>query len=230
MRNRRSRDEIKDRPFFCSWSGGKDSALALHRAVREGGQLRFLLTMLTEDGQRSRSHGLPIELIRRQAREVGIPLMVRTATWEEYEAKFVSAIEELGEEGVEVGVFGDIDIEDHRAWVERVCSSVGIGTYLPLWRNPRPDLLADLIRLGFEATIVVVKDGVMDRRFLGRRLSLASIRELADAGIDASGEQGEYHTVVTDGPIFASAIPLVIRGQVLRDGYWFLNVSVAPGA
>jgi uncharacterized protein (TIGR00290 family) len=214
------------KPFFCSWSGGKDSCLALYHALREGGRPRLLLTMLTEGGERSRSHGLHITVIEKQAEELGIPLVTRAATWDDYEREFISALRELKKDGIEIGVFGDIDMDDHRKWVERVCSSVALQSHLPLWKKARRDLLEELLGAGFTATIVTVKDGVLDRRFLGKVLNASVIEEIDREGIDASGEEGEYHTVVTDGSIFSHPIQLEMGKQVLRDGYWFLDVSV----
>jgi len=213
-------------PFFCSWSGGKDSCLALYRAIKEGGRPRLLLTMLTEGGERSRSHGLHITVIENQAEALGIPLITRSATWNDYEREFISALCELKKDGIESGVFGDIDIDDHRKWVERVCSSASIKPYLPLWEKARRGLLEELLEAGFTITIVAVQDGVLDKRFLGKVLNASVIEEIEREGIDASGEEGEYHTVVTDGPIFSHPIHLEIGKQVLHDGYWFLNVSV----
>lgn len=218
---------IKGCPFFCSWSGGKDSCLALYRAIREGGRPRSLLTMLTEGGERSRSHGLSVSLIRRQASALGIPVVVRATSWDNYEATFIAALCALQKDGIEVGVFGDIDIDSHREWVERVCSCTAIRPYHPLWKKARRDLLGELLELGFEATIVAVKEGVLDRRFLGTTLNMDVIGEIESIGIDPSGEGGEYHTVVTDGPTFTFALSLEMKEQVLRDGYWFLDVSTS---
>jgi len=217
---------IKGCPFCCSWSGGKDSCLAIYNAMQAGGIPRFLLTMLTEDGERSRSHGLSVTLIRKQALALGVPLVVCATSWDDYEAKFISALREFKKDGIEVGVFGNIDIDDHREWVERVCSSATIRPYQPLWKKERHHLLRELFEAGFKAIIVSVKEDVLDRRFLGRTLNVDVITEIESVGIDASGEGGEYHTVVTEGPIFSSAIHLEMKEQVLRDSYWFLDVSV----
>jgi len=217
---------IKNNPFFCSWSGGKDSSLALYRAIKEGGKPRFLLTILTEDNKRSRSHGLLSSLIEKQAFALGIPLILRAASWENYEEVFKSAISEFREQGIETGVFGDIDIEEHREWVRKVCSSTSLRAYHPLWKNNRLSLLKQLLEVGFKATIIAIKDKVLDRRFLGKTLDLETIEEMEKIGIDSSGEEGEYHTVVTDGPIFSEPLHLEIGSQVLRSGYWFLDVSV----
>lgn len=220
---------IKDWPFFCSWSGGKDSCLALYRAFRGGGRPRFLLTMLAEGGQRSRAHGLPVTVIGRQSSALGIPLITRATSWDDYEATFIAALRKLKEDGVGVGVFGDIDVDAHREWVERVCSSAAIRPRLPLWKEDRHTLLEELIEVGFKATIIAVKEGVLDGRFLGKTLDLGVVREIKAAGIDASGEQGEYHTVVTDGPIFSAPLRLDIRGQIARGGYRFLDASPITG-
>ena len=217
---------IKDCSFFCSWSGGKDSCLSLYRAIKEGGRPRFLLTMLREEGERSRSHGLPVNLIRQQASSLGVPVVVRSSSRDDYEKVFFSALCEIKEEGVEVGVFGDIDLEVHREWVERVCSSGGVSPYFPLWQEDRRVLLEELLEAGFKATIVSVKEDVLDRDFLGKTLNMEVIKEMESVGIDASGEAGEYHTVVTDGPIFSTPLRLEEKGQIFRQGYWFLDVSV----
>jgi uncharacterized protein (TIGR00290 family) len=216
---------IKDQPFFCSWSGGKDSCLALYRAIQNGGIPKVLLTMLIEDGERSRAHGLPVYLVQYQAQVLGIPLVVCKSSWNDYEDKFLSVIRKFKEDGITHGVFGDIDLESHLEWVERVCSSVAIRPYEPLWKEIRRDILNEFLHLGFKATIIAVKQGVLSNNFLGRTLDQQVITDLEKAGIDVSGEEGEYHTVVTNGPIFSSAIHLEIKEQVVRDGYCFLDVS-----
>ena len=217
---------IKDCPFFCSWSGGKDSCLALYEAIQNGGIPKALLTMLTEDGERTRSHGLPVGVVQCQAETLGIPLVVRKSSWDDYEGIFVSAIRKFKRDGIEYGVFGDIDLEPHLQWVERVCSSVAIQPYEPLWKRGRRDLLNKFLDLGFQATIVAIKQGALDNSFLGRLLDQQIITDIEKAGCDASGEGGEYHTVVTAGPIFSSAIHIATRGRVSHDGYCFLDVSV----
>ena len=217
---------IKDCPFFCSWSGGKDSCLALYKAIQNGGIPKALLTMLTEDGERTRSHGLPVGVVQCQAKALGIPLIVRKSSWNDYEGNFLSAISKFKRDGVEHGVFGDIDLEPHLQWVERVCSSAAIQPYEPLWKRERTDLLNEFLSLGFKATIIAIKQGALDNSFLGRILDQQVISAIEKAGCDASGEKGEYHTLVTDGPIYSSAIHIKTRGHVIHDGYCFLDVSL----
>jgi len=212
--------------FFSSWSGGKDSCLALYHAIQHDGIPKALLTMMTEGKERSRSHGLPIMVFKSQASSLGIPLVLRHSSWADYEETFLSAAREFRKEGVEYGVFGDIDLEPHLEWVERVCASASIQAYEPLWKRDRSELLNEFLSLGFKAMIIAVKQGTLDNDFLGQTLDHQVINDMKKAGIDASGENGEYHTVVLDGPIFSSPLNLEMGRQVIMDGYGFLDVSV----
>ena len=178
--------DISGKGFFCSWSGGKDSCLALYHTIQQGGIPHYLFSMFTEQGDRSRSHGLPLSTIQAQARALGIILVTRDATWDHYETSFLSAIRSFKKEGIEFGVFGDIDLEEHLEWVERVCSSAGIQSREPLWKRDRGELLKEFLQLGFRATIVSVKKGVLDRRFSALRVLAAKCLSLFGAlGRDA---------------------------------------------
>jgi len=217
---------VKKKDFFCSWSGGKDSCLALYHAINNGGMAKYLLTMLTEDGSRTRSHGLSENVIKAQAASLGIPLVVGCSSWDDYEKVFVSAIREFKQGGIEYGVFGDIDLDEHLQWVERICSSVHLQAYEPLWKRSRIDLLEEFLDLGFRATIVSVKKSVLDKSFLGCSLSREMVALLQKTGVDPSGEKGEYHTVVTDGPIFSAPINLVTKGIITRNDYNFIDLGL----
>jgi len=211
----------------ASWSGGKDSALALQLAIEAGVRPAVLLTMLTEDGERSRSHGLPVAVLEAQAAALGLPLVTRPASWETYTEVFVEALRSLD---VTEAVYGDIDIEDHRLWCERACAAAGLVRRHPLWQRPRRELVAELLRRGFRATIVTVRGDVLDRELLGRELDDALADDLEAAGADACGENGEYHTVVTDGPLFSEPVRLEHGGRVFRGGCWCLEVRIVDGA
>ncbi len=222
---KKSRRPTKGRSFFCSWSGGKDCCLALHYAIKKWGKPALLLTMLTEDGKRSRSHGLSTRLIKKQAAALGIPVIFHAASWINYETVFISALGKLKEQGIKTGVFGDIDIESHRQWVEKACSYSQVKAYHPLWQKPRGLILKQFLKDGFKATIIAVKENSLDRRFLGKNIDTDLINQLEVAGVDICGENGEFHSVVTDGPIFTSPLHLEIKQKVLKDGYWFIDVS-----
>ena len=210
---------------FCSWSGGKDSCLALDRAVREGIVPTRLLTMMAEGCEISRSHALPRALLEEQSRQLGIPIMFRAASWNDYEDTFIAALREFKTEGFETGVFGDIDVESHLEWVRRVCGVAGMTALHPLWKAPRRLLLEEFMARNYKATVVVVEDAKLPDRFLGLQIIPETVAAMEQAGIDASGEAGEYHTVVTGGPLFASEISLHVLGCEHHEGYSFLRVT-----
>jgi len=216
---------LAGRRFFCSWSGGKDAYLAFARAVAAGGRPEALVCMLHEDGDRSRGHGLPVELLAAQAAALGIPLVTGATTWDDYEATFVGVLHELRRQDVEAGVFGDIDLEGHRVWVEEVCEIANLSCHLPLWQEPRRLLIGELLAGGVRATVVAVDAEKLDATFLGRELTAELVAELEAAGADACGEEGEYHTMVTAAPLFSAPVSLAWDGHEERDGHWVLKFT-----
>lgn len=218
------RDAQKHR-FFCSWSGGKDSCLALWRALNAGYECASLFTMIDESGRHSRSHGLTPELLAAQARAIGIPLRTAAATWGSYERQLKEQLARFRQEGVRHGVFGDIDLEAHREWVQRVCRQCGVAAHLPLWNEPRRTLLREFIGAGFTAIIVVVNTKKMPEHFLGRVFEPSLLTELEEIGVDACGENGEFHTCVCDGPLFKTPLNLMRHPVVRKDEYVFLPLS-----
>jgi diphthine-ammonia ligase len=215
-----------DASLCCSWSGGKDSCLALYRALSAGGHLTCLITMFTEDNERSRSHGLAREVLEAQAAAIGVPLLTAAATWDDYEASFVGLLGAAKAKGAAMAVFGDIDIPAHREWEENVCRQAGLTASLPVWQQDRMALLDEWWQAGFEARIVVVRDGIVDRRYLGRILDRQTAQELAATSVDPCGENGEFHTLVTAGPLFRQPIDIELRETVLRSGCWFQDVAI----
>jgi uncharacterized protein (TIGR00290 family) len=170
-----------------------------------------------------------VSLIERQAQAIGLPFVLRGASWDTYEAAFLDGLAELRDKfEVAVGVFGDIDLQPHRDWVERVCAVAGLRACLPLWLEARHALLDELLAAGVEATVVAVNGDRLDERFLGRRLDRALIPELEAAGVDACGEEGEFHTVVTAAPLFAAPVAFAWRGTVAIDQYRFVDVIDEP--
>lgn len=220
-------DQKNGAGYFVSWSGGKDSCLAMMRLMNDRGKPARLLTMLDETGKRSRGHHLRVELLGAQADALGVPLEVREASWQDYEGLFVDALGQLRAEGFAEGVFGDIDLAEHRDWVERVCAETGTVAHEPLWLQGRMELLEEFLDSGYTALLVAVKEGALHPDLLGRTLDCDLVEEFVAAGIDASGELGEYHTLVVDGPGFSRRIELVDLGHISYDGYRFLDVAPA---
>src|SRR6056297_1110257 len=212
--------------FFCSWSGGKDSCLALYKAIEANLKPKRLLNMLNEEGDNSRSHNLPFSVLKAQAKSLDIPLTTKRTSWDDYEEKFIETIKEFKKEGIDQGVFGDIDLKENREWEEKVCSKAGLTARLPLWEQAREDLLNEFIELGFKTMIIVVNEDYLDKKYLGKIIDKKLIKEFKDIGIDPSGENGEYHTVVINGPIFNERIQLKKKAQLKHENYWFQPVKL----
>jgi uncharacterized protein (TIGR00290 family) len=211
---------------FISWSGGKDSCLACYRALQGGIKGRYLLNMATEDGHKSRSHGLSTEWLEMQAQAIGIPLFQGQTDWDGYESEFKKALLNFKSRGVTAGVFGDIDVEEHREWVERVCSECGVTAHLPLWGEHQGSLLREFIDAGFKAIVIATKADLLGEEWLGREIDLDFMTDLArQKGITPCGEAGEYHTFVIDGPLFAKKINILEAGVVSRDSHWYSDIK-----
>jgi uncharacterized protein (TIGR00290 family) len=185
----------------CSWSGGKDSCLALHRALRAGLDVRTLVTMLDESGDRSRSHAIAPEVLRDQASALGRALVLARASWADYERVLVGTLRELRAVGHDAAIFGDIDLAPHREWEERVAAAAAMTAHLPLWGEPRRALVDEFLDAGFRAVVVCVNGGWLDRTFAGREFDRSFLADLP-ANVDPCGENGEFHTFVYDGPLF----------------------------
>ncbi len=211
---------------FVSWSGGKDCCLAFHRASQNGYRVRYLLNMINEDGSRSRSHGLDSEWLKVQAEALGVSLLQCQTSRESYEGVFTGALQTLRAEGITTGVFGDIDFNEHRAWIERVCQAGQITPYLPLWLEDQTVLMEEFIGQGFEAIVVAVRADVLGKEWLGRKVDLQFLADLAKLGnVTPCGESGEFHTFVVDGPLFRQRVEITPAGASLREGRWFLNIA-----
>lgn len=196
---------------LCSFSGGKDSCLALWRALQQGLDVRTLLVMFEESGERSRSHAIPLPLIERQAQAMGMDLVVRNASWKTYETAFTDALKQLHATGHAQAVFGDIDLQAHRDWEEKVCAAAGVTAVLPLWHNDRRTLADEVLAAGFRAVVVCTDSRYLGDEFCGRQYDAQFIADLP-AGVDACGENGEFHTFVYDGPCFERPVAYSIDG------------------
>ena len=209
-------------PSLCSWSGGKDSCFALMQAISEGYIPRVLLNVLNEEGKISRSHGIPSAILQQQAACAGFPIHLISSSWEEYEKHFTSALSSLKTEySLEYAVFGDIDLQPHRDWEEKVCTNAGLTAVLPLWQQNRRELVMKMLDSGIE-TIIISCNEVMGERFIGSTITPVLVDELESMGIDACGENGEYHTLVLNCPLFQKRLDnITVKEKVNHKGYWF---------
>jgi len=209
-----------------SWSGGKESCLACHRAVSDGFKVSHLLNLASKDG-RSMSHGIDRKLMCTQSQAVGIPLVQKEVTWETYEQGFKNAVGELKKVGVEGVVFGDIgEVPGHGDWTHRVCGELAVRPITPLWGLDPKKILTKFIGEGFEAVVVSAKADLLGKEWLGRRIDRGFVRDILEKiGVDPCGEFGEYHTLVIDGPMFRRRLEIIRVNEVLKDGYWFLDIS-----
>ncbi len=210
-----------------SWSGGKDSCLAFHR-MRAVFNVQVLVTMLTEDGTRTRSHGLRPEIIARQAALLDLELFTARASWQTYEAEFKRTLRQLVERGISHVVFGDIFLDASKAWADRVCRECGLEAVEPLWGLPTDDLFTNFIRIGGEAVIVATRAALLDASWLNQTLDPSMLPAFRALGVDACGERGEYHTLVVGFPSVRSRLPICERGRLLHNGYWLLDLELCP--
>jgi len=198
------------RQAFCSWSGGKDSCLALNRAIKNDYEITHLLTMFDETGLRSRSHSVSREVMQAQADALGLELVMPQASWQNYESVFVEELKKLKAQNFEAAIFGDIDLQAHRDWEEKVCGAAEIEVVLPLWDENRIALVNEFFSEGFRSVVICVNEKFLPKEFCGRVFDERFVEDLPQ-GVDACGENGEFHTFVFDGKLFKNPVPYEIE-------------------
>lgn len=217
--------------ILLAWSSGKDSAWALH-VLRQSGAYEVvgLLTTFNEAFDRVAMHAVRRQLVEAQAAAVGVPLWPVYIPWpcsnEQYESAMAAACERAIAAGVEAIAFGDLYLEDVRAYRERQLAPTGLAPLFPLWKTPTDKLVREMIAAGQRAVITCVDPKKLGREFAGREIDLALVDALP-AGVDPCAENGEFHSFAFAGPQFAH--PLDIRtGEVVdRDGFVFADVTLA---
>ena len=210
--------------FLCSWSGGKDSCYAFYKAMHLGYKPKVLLNVMNEFGDRSRSHGIPKAILQAQAKALGLPIHFFNSTWTDYETKYIKSLKKLTKQyPITHSVFGDIDIESHRAWEEKVSEAANLKAVLPLWQGNRKQLVLDMIDAGIEAIIVSCNND-LGPRFLGRIIDASIIEEFDAMGIDACGENGEFHTLVVNTPFFKNKVQVEIIEKLVSSNYNFASL------
>jgi uncharacterized protein (TIGR00290 family) len=213
--------------LFC-WSGGKDSAMALH-ALLQDPQVRVvaLLTTVTEGYDRISMHGVRRELLQRQAQSIGLPLQEVFIPPEcvnsIYEARMEAALRSHFENGVRKVAFGDIFLEDLRAYREKNLRRVGMTALFPIWKRDSCELIDSFHAHGFRSIAVCVNPKLLDRSFAGRELDRSFFADLPPQ-VDCCGENGEFHTFAFDGPIFKEPIGFQVGERVERDSFVFCDL------
>jgi len=205
-----------------SWSGGKDSALALAEVrTRRSLDVVALLTTVTQDYGRVSMHGVRRTLLKAQADALGLPLVevsiTRDATNEEYETSMARTLSASKEAGVATVVFGDLFLEDLRAYREEKLRRADLRAVFPIWKSDPERLARRFIAAGFKALTTCVDTQALAREFVGREFDEAFLADLPD-GVDPCGENGEFHSFVYDGPILRRAIAVRTGEKVLREG------------
>lgn len=192
--------------FVASYSGGKDSVLAIHRAMARGMELEALIITKNEDRGRSWFHGLPDDVLDRIERAVGVPVVRVVTDGDHYAQRFEEALAAFARQGVQACVFGDIDLEGHREWGEARCAAAGLKAVYPLWGESRRELVFEGIDAGYASVVTVVDPSRVDASLVGRTLSPSVVEAIEACGADACGENGEYHTFTHAGPLFSGSL------------------------
>jgi uncharacterized protein (TIGR00290 family) len=214
--------------ILFGWSGGKDSAMALCEILKNNEyEVVSLLTTITEDYDRISMHGVRRTLVEQQARSLDIPLhkvfIPKDCSNEIYAAKMAEALNRFKQEGVEKVAFGDIFLEDVRKYREDNLARLNMKAIFPIWGRDSAELAQTFIALGFKSVISCIDTKVLDKRFLGRQFDKDFLAELPP-GVDPSGENGEFHSFVYDGPIFKERIGYKLGEMVLRDSFHFCDL------
>ena len=197
--------------FVLSYSGGKDSILALHKMLEAGHEPVGLLVMVNRELQRSWFHGVDPELLREISDSLGIPLILCQSAGNDYDEKMEEGLKRAKERGAEACAFGDIDIEGHLLWCRKRCEAAGLECVHPLWQRDREENTEEILSLGYRCLIKCVDNRVLPKEYLGKPLSRELVAEMKNRGIDVCGENGEYHTLVVDGPVFRRPVSCVCR-------------------
>ena len=212
---------------WMSWSSGKDSALALDSVRRSGTDVVRLLVTFNHEADRVAMHAVRRQLVAAQADRLDIPVfsveLPSLCTNAEYEARMADALRVAHHDRVDEIVFGDLFLEDIRAYRELAMAGTGVVPMFPLWGRPTDELARGMIDVGIRAVVTCVDPRQLDASFAGRWFDRDFLRDLPPQ-VDACGEHGEFHTFVCDGPGFSRPIDVTVGEVVERDGFVFADV------
>ena len=210
--------------FTASFSTGKDCTLAIYKAIKAGYEPAGLITTRNTDGKIAWFHQLPRNVLDRLSDCIGIPIFLMLTGGKDYEKNFQERLLKMKEMGAKLCVFGDIDIQAHKDWGEALCRSCGLAPLYPLWGMSRRQAVEEFIESGFKARITAVDTTKMDRSYLGEAITPKLIEKLEQDNVDVRGENGEYHTIVTDGPIFKKPLEITFGSEEFDGRYATLSV------
>lgn len=190
--------------------------------IEHGHNPKVLLNMMNENGKISRSHAIPKSLLSQQAELIQLPLVTQPTTWGNYESNFIQQLKTLKKQyNLHSAVFGDIDIQSHRDWEERACQEANLKVHLPLWQQNRKQLVFEMLDCGMEA-IITSCNLDLGYEFLGEMLTFDLIKKLESLNIDVCGENGEFHTLVVNCPLFEHRLKLPHSTKQIIGNYCFL--------
>jgi uncharacterized protein (TIGR00290 family) len=208
-----------------SFSGGKDSTLSLYRMLQSGYKVIGLLVTFNNESD-SCFHKIPMKILKMVSMELEIPLIeVNCGDGKNYEEEFERALKFSKDNGAKICVFGDIDIEAHKKWCLDRCDSAGISGKFPLWKEDRESLTNEFIDYGFKAVIKKVNLKALGEEFLGKQLTKEVVNDVKKLGCDPSGENGEYHTLVFDGPIFNQEVKFSKISKEIVGDFGYLTIG-----
>jgi uncharacterized protein (TIGR00290 family) len=215
-------------PVLMSWSGGKDSCLALYEIQKSNDyRVAALLTTVTRDYDRISMHGVRRMLLEKQAESLGVPLhrvlITKGATNQEYETNLIEAVSKYRDQGIDSIVFGDLFLQDIRTYRDQFLARHNLRGIYPVWMRNTTEFIKQFIELGFKAVLTCVDSKVLDQSFAGRIIDHDFLAALP-ANVDPCGENGEFHTFVYDGPNFAQPVEFSVGETVSRDGFWFCDL------
>jgi uncharacterized protein (TIGR00290 family) len=224
----RSKSENPVRRTLLSWSSGKDSTWSLHLLRQDSDvEVAALLTTFNAEAGRVAMHAVRRELVEAQAERCGLPLWAVDLPWPcpnaEYEARMRDACRHAVTDGITTVAFGDLFLEDIRAYRERQLEGTGLHPVFPVWRIPTHQLARQLLEAGVRAKITCVDPSKLDASFAGREYDAAFLNELPPA-VDPCGENGEFHTFVYDSPDFSAPVPVRPGTTMERDGFVFADL------
>lgn len=214
--------------FAVSFSCGKDSTLAFHKMLEQGHTPVCLVVMVNEAAGRSYFHGADRTMLKLYSEALALPMITCPAGEAAYASAFEAGLGKAKDMGAEAVCFGDIDIEQNRQWEEDRCQAVGLHSCFPLWQCGREEIVHELIRSGYKCLIKSINRTILPKELLGTILNEKSLLVMESAGIDICGENGEYHTLTVDGPVFQKPLPFRVEG-ILEFGNYAVADIKPPG-